>query len=272
MFQLTTTTAVKCVNANPRREFHGEESHRAIDLTFEYDASTDQLDLIAPGLCRHHYCNRAAEAGQGDFADGDRYLPNLRFPQLPTEVRWNQVKARGYRWVWDWGREEEHVNLEDAALAALSYSLREGGLTIKFTVSYNGESIEDNALYGELCGLPSTGGEVHVQLHAPVEVIPVKKGWRSGKIDEPQTVDGGGQLFVPPDDDTDDDVVHPEGTPEAALAASDLAATDLSQDPDPVPKEEWPFPESAHEDAKPTVTTKRRRRVAAAAGDAPATH
>lgn len=253
MFQLTETTACKCVNANPRREFHGEESHRAIDLTFEFDASTDALDLIAPGLCAHHYCNRAADAGQGDFADGDKHLPNLRFPQLPTEVRWNQVKSKGYRWIWDWGREAEHVDLEDAALAAVSYSLREGGVTVKFTVSYNGEQLEDNATYGELCGLPSTGDKVHIQLHAPAELVPVKKGWRSGKADVQQPTDGGGELFVKPDDDTDDDVVHPEGTPEAALAGTEGNGE---------AKEEWPFPESAHEE-QPTVTTKRRRRAAA---------
>jgi hypothetical protein len=217
MFQLPETTACRCTNANPRVEFHGEEQHRAIDLTFEVKAENTLLDAIAPGLRAHHFCNRAADAAQETLPDVAIPLPNLRFPQLPDTVKFDQPKARGFRWVWDWGREEQHVDFTDAALGSIGYTLHEGGsVEVKFTVSYNGDELADNALFGELCGLAAMG-EVHIQLFAPPELIAVKKGWRSGKADVPEKTDGGTSLpFDAPDDDTEDDVL----TPEKALAAS----------------------------------------------------
>ncbi len=227
MFQLTETTACRCSNANPRVEFHGEEQHRAIDLTFEVKGENTLLDAIAPGLRAHHYCNRALDANQQPLPDVAVPLPNLRFAQLPTSVRWDQPKARGYRWIWDWGREAQHVDLSDAAFGNVSYTLHEGGsVEVKFTVSYNGDELENNALYGELCGLAAMG-EVHIQLFAPPELVPVKKGWRSGVADMPQATDNGAPLLDeagPGDDDLDDDDTGgqlEEGTPEAALAASE---------------------------------------------------
>lgn len=220
MFQLPETTALKCTNANPRVEFHGEEQHRAIDLTFEAKGENTLLDAIAPGLRSHHYCNRALDAKQEPLPDVVVPLPNLRFAQLPTSIRWDQPKARGYRWIWDWGREAQHVDFSDAALGSISYTLHEGGsVDVKFTVSYNGDELADNALFGELCGLAAMG-DVHIQIFAPPELVPVKKGWRSGKADAPAQTDGGGELFDehPGDEEAEE---HPEGSPEAALAATE---------------------------------------------------
>lgn len=225
MFQLPEVTAVRCTNANPRVEFHGDEQHRAVDLTFEVKGENILLDAIAPGLRAHHYCNRALDAKQEPLPDVIVPLPNLRFTQLPTSIRWDHPKSRGFRWIWDWGREAQHVDFTDAALGSLSYTLHEGGsVEVKFTVSYNGDELADNALFGELCGLAAMG-EVHIQLLAPPELVPVKKGWRSGKADTPAATDGGAPLLEtgPGDDDADEDDTgdHPEGTPESALAATE---------------------------------------------------
>jgi hypothetical protein len=243
MFQLPETTPCRCTNANPRVEFHGEEQHRAIDLTFEVKGENTLLDAIAPGLRAHHYCNRAADAQQQALPDVAIPLPNLRFPQLPETVRWDQPKARGYRWIWDWGRDEQHVDFSDAALGALSYTLHEGGsVEVKFSVSYNGDELADNALFGELCGLAAMG-EVHIQLFAPPELVPVKKGWRSGVADAPASSDNGAPLLEPGpgDDDRDDDDAgqgpvdgFAEGSPEAALL--DSVQNEGEADPFPASK------------------------------------
>jgi hypothetical protein len=219
-FQLPETTAVRCTNANPRTELHGKDDDgkekrvRAIDLTFEYTTENTVLDEIAPGLRAHFYRNMAADAAQETLPDIVIPLPNIRFSQLKTEdIKWDQPKSRGYRWIWDWGREERHVDFTDCAMGGLSLTLHEGGsVDVKFTVSYNGEELNDNEVYGELSGL-ATMGDVHIQLFAPAELLPVKKGWRSGVADAPVTQDGGGELFEEP--------LHPEGlTPEDALAAT----------------------------------------------------
>jgi hypothetical protein len=234
MFQLPETTAVRCVNANPRTEMHGKDENgnekrvRAIDLTFQYTTENTVLDDIEPGLRAHFYRNKAADASQESLPNVVIPLPNIRFPQLKTEdVRWEQPKARGFRWTWDWGREAQHVDLTDVAMGGLTITLHEGGTTdVKFSISYNGDELENNTLYGELCGL-ATMGEVHIQLFAPPELVPVKKGWRSGHPDAPPPTDNGAPLLEgkgPGDDDLDDDDTGgqlEEGTPEAALAASE---------------------------------------------------
>lgn len=237
MFQLPDVTACTCTNANPRTEHHGDELHRAIDLTFTVTGENTLLDAIAPGLRAHHFRNAAADASQESLPDVAVPLPNLRFAQLPTDnIRWNLVKARGYRWIWDWGREAQHVDFSDAALASLSYTLHEGGsVDVKFTVSYNGDELGDNTLFGELCGL-SAMGEVHIQLLAPATLLPVKKGWRSGKPDTPQT-DGGGELFDQEHAGEEEHEEHPEGdgfaegSPEAALL--DSVQPEPEPEPDP---------------------------------------
>lgn len=235
-FQLPELTECTCTNANPRTEMHGEERVRALDLTFKLVGENTLLDRIAPGLREHHYRNKAADASQETLPDVVIPLPNLRFPQLPADIKWDQWKVRGYRWIWDWGRDAQHVDFTDAVLASLSYSMQEGGsVEVKFTVSYNGDELADNERYGELCGLAAMG-KVHIQLLAPAELVPVKKGWRSGKADAP--TDGGAPLLEgkgPGDDDLDEDDTgeqHPEGgfaegSPEAALLDS------VQQEPDP---------------------------------------
>lgn len=219
-FELPDLTECVCTNANPRTELHGEERVRALDLTFKLTGENTLLDAIAPGLRAHHYRNAAADAQQQPLPNVAIPLPNLRFPQLPADVRWDQPKVRGYRWIWDWGRDAQHVDFTDAVLASLSYSMQEGGsVEVKFTVSYNGDELADNERYGELCGLAAMG-KVHIQLLAPAELVPVKKGWRSGKADAPPQTDNGAPLLDregPGDDDLDDDDTgeqHPTGSGE----------------------------------------------------------
>ena len=227
-FELPETTAVRCTNANPRTEIHGKDENgdpkrvRAIDLTFTYNAENTILDTIAPGLREHFFHNKAADAAQESLDNVLVPLPNIRFPQLKTDdIKWDQDKARGFRWVWDWGREEQHVDFSDVAMGAISFTIIEGGSTeVKFSVSYNGDELEDNTLYGELCGM-ATMGDVHIQLFAPAELVPVKKGYRAGRPDTPVT-DNGAPLLegaangpeFKGSGDTEDDVL----TPEKALA------------------------------------------------------
>ena len=82
-FQLIDPTKVTIVNANPRRELHGEEKVRAIDIAFVITGSNDLLDLLEQGLREHHFCNKAAQAGQAGLPDIAIPLPNIRHPQLP---------------------------------------------------------------------------------------------------------------------------------------------------------------------------------------------
>lgn len=190
-FQLATPTSLVITNANPRRELHGDEKVRAIDITFSLAGENTLLDLIEPGLREHHYCNHALKAGQETLPDVIIPLPNLRFPKLPLAYNYaGKEKWRGYRFVWDYGIDDAHVDFTDVVLAGLHYDLNEGGsVTIKGTIQYNGEELQDNDVYGELSGLASEG-EISAMLLAPATLIPVKKGYRAGKPDTPATPEG----------------------------------------------------------------------------------
>lgn len=159
-FELAEPTSVTITNANPRRELHGEEKVRAIDLSFTLTGENTLLDLIEKGLREHHYCNNALKDGQDEIPGIDIPLPNLRHPQLPLSYHYGKgLKWRGYRFIWDWGMDEHHVDFTDAVLSGLQYELSEGGsVTIKCTISYNGDDLNDNDLFGELSGLAAEGG------------------------------------------------------------------------------------------------------------------
>lgn len=239
MFQLTEVAKVVCTNANPRRELHGKELVRAIDLTFNIQGDNTLLDLIEPGLRARFFHSKALDARQETVEGIEVPLPDLRHPNLPTEsIAYEQKKCRGYRWIWDWGIEGDHVDFTDCAIGSLKIvKIKQGGsCALAFTVSYNGEELNDNALYGELSGLASEG-EVYIKLLAPPELMPVKKGaYRAGKPDTPQTPAGGdgqGELGEGDDDQQDgdseggaDDAYGGEpdaldpATPEGALANS----------------------------------------------------
>lgn len=185
-FQIEKPTPLTITNANPRRELHGTEKVRAIDIAFSLTGENTLLDLIEPGLREHHYCNNALKSGQETLPDVVIPLPNLRHPRLPTAYHYAKgEKWRGYRFVWDWGTEENHVDFTDVVLANLHYELSEGGsVTIMGTIQYNGEELENNDVYGELSGLASEG-EISAMLLAPAELLPAKKGYRAGKPDTP---------------------------------------------------------------------------------------
>lgn len=184
MFELTALTKVTITNANPRRELHGEEKVRAIDLTFAITGENMLLDLIRPGLREHHYCNHALKAGQESLPDVIVPLPNLRYPELPLNYAYQKgVKLRGYRFIWDWGVDDTHIDFSDVVLSGLQYELSEGGsVKIQGTIQYNGDELQDNDVYGELSGLASEG-DIFIKLLAPGEAMPAKKGYRAGKPD-----------------------------------------------------------------------------------------
>lgn len=218
-FELAEPTSVTITNANPRRELHGEEKVRAIDLSFTLKGENTLLDLIEPGLRQHHYCNKAAKDGQEEIPGIIIPLPNLRHPQLPQLYHYGKgQKWRGYRFIWDWGLDESHVDFTDAVLSGLQYELSEGGsVTIKGTISYNGEELENNDLFGELSGLAAEG-EISITLLAPAELVQAKKGYRAGRPDTPPTTAGSDdqlELDSGSDEDASDDA---ELTPEQALA------------------------------------------------------
>ncbi|MGJ3704599.1 hypothetical protein [Variovorax sp. AFSI2.2] len=199
-FQLEKPTQIAITNANPRRELHGEEKVRAIDIAFSLTGENTLLDMIEPGLREHHYCNNALKAGQELLPGVAIPLPNLRHSKLPTSYHYAKgEKWRGYRFIWDWGTDDAHVDFTDVVLANLHYEVSEGGsVTIMGTIQYNGEELQDNDVYGELSGLASEG-EISVTLLAPAELIPVKKGYRAGKPDTPTAPDADGSAAPGPD-------------------------------------------------------------------------
>ena len=189
MFQLTEATEVNIINANPRREMHGEEKVRAIDLAFNLTGDNSLLDLIQDGLRKHHFCNRAADAQQDSLLPDEMvHLPNIRHPNLPTVYHYQKgVKLRGYRFIWDYGTQEDYVDFSDAVLANLQYEIFEGGsVEVKGTIQYNGEELQDNILYGELSGLASEE-PIYIKLLAPATAQVAKKGYRAGKPDTQAT-------------------------------------------------------------------------------------
>lgn len=252
MFQLETVTEVTFTNANLRAEFHGEEHVQAIDLSVSIEGGNELLDLIQPGLLVHHYTNRAATQGQDQLPEMIAALPNLRHPKLPTVYRYGKdEKPRGYRLEIDHGLGDRNLVLEDCVRGSLSYEIFEGGsVRVDTVLQYNGERLTDNAFLGRLASLP-TQGQAHILLQAPAELVLVKgKGWRSGKADAPAQTDGGGELFdgaePGPGHNDQDDIgegeEHPEGSPEAALAATESPSDVIPADADAA----WPFPQSAH--------------------------
>jgi hypothetical protein len=218
-FQLVDVTKITITNANPRREFHGDERVRAIDLAFALSGENTLLDLIEPGLREHHFCNKALKAGQEVLPEVVIPLPNLRFPRLPLAYNFAKgEKWRGYRLVRDFGLEEEAFDFTDVVLANLHYEITEGGsVTIFGTIQYNGDELADNDLYGLLSGLASEG-DIHVKLLAPAELVSAKKGYRAGKPDTPVGTSDPAQQELQQEGDGDD--LDPE-SPEGALAATE---------------------------------------------------
>lgn len=212
-FELSETTAVVVTNVNPRRELHGEESVRAIDISCVLTTDNTILDELQEGLRAHHFCNRAAEAQQAELPDVLQVLPNLRFPQLPALYPFNKgVKLRGFTLIRDFGVDEEHIRLDDVVLSSISYEIFEGGtVKLKFTIQYNGDELQDNEVFGELSSLASDG-EIFIKLLKPAELKVAKKGYRAGKPDT-QTA---------PEKNKDQLELGDGQTPEAALMLAAL--------------------------------------------------
>jgi hypothetical protein len=217
-FQLEQVTPVQFSNANVRRELHGEEHVRAVDIAHRMKGENTLLDLIEPGLREHHFCNKALTAGQETLPDVVIPLPNLRHPNLPTKIQYaHKQKLRGYRWVLDFGvGGESNLDFTDCVLTGIWYELFEGGsVEIGWTIQYNGDELTDDGTYGRLAGL-ATMGEGHVQVIAPPTLTLVKgKGYRSGRPDTPQPAGDGDDLLT----GDGDEELDPE-SPEGALAAS----------------------------------------------------
>jgi hypothetical protein len=213
-FQLEEVTHVAFTHVNVRRELHGEEHVRAVDIAMTMKGENTLLDLIEPGLREHHYCNKSLDAGQEPLPEVLIPLPNLRHANLPTKIDYaKKQRWRGYRFVIDYGLGgSSNVDFTDCVLASMWYELSEGGsVTIGWTIQYNGDELTDDAVHGRMAGL-ATEGEGHVQIIAPPLLQLVKKGWRSGKPDTPQSEGDGEDMFE--EDDAGDEE---EDTPEKAM-------------------------------------------------------
>lgn len=227
-FELQEATKVAITKTNPRTELHGDERVRAIDICFKLEGDNTLLDLIQPGLREHHFHSKALDAQQESLPDMLVPLPDLRFPNLPRGYAYtlgSTGKLRGYRFIWDWGIEEGHVDFSDVALSKLTYEIEEdpARCTIYGTIQYNGDELSDNELYGELSGM-GTDGTAYIRLIAPGELLPAKRGYRAGHPDTaPKAAVEGQQELGEAEEDEDPD---PEGdeldpsTPEGALAAT----------------------------------------------------
>lgn len=224
-FELAESTAVTITNANPRRELHGDEKVRAIDISFQLTGENILLDLLEPGLREHHYFNKAVKDGQVALPGVLIPLPNLRHPLLPTSFEYaRKQRWRGYRFIWDWGIDGARVDFSDAVLTGLHYDLFEGGsVTIKGKVQYNGDELLDNDLFGELSGLAAEG-EIYIKLLAPAELLQAKKGYRAGRPDTPASQPDNAdqqELEVGGEEEPPTDPNHPVNqTPEDAFAAA----------------------------------------------------
>lgn len=220
-FELQSVTPVAFTHANVRRELHGEEHVRAVDISMTINGENHLLDLIEPGLREHHFCNKAMTAGQETLPDVVIPLPNLRFERLPTKFQYaHKQKWRGYRFVLDFGLGgDSNLDFSDCVVTSVWYELNEGGsVTIGWTVQYNGDELTDDGTYGRLAGL-ATVGEGHVQIIAPPMLTLVKgKGYRSGKPDTPAgDADGdSGDVFG---GEGGEEGLDPE-SPEGAFAAA----------------------------------------------------
>jgi hypothetical protein len=247
MFGIETVTEVTCTNSNPRRELHGPNPTRAIDISIKFQKPNEFLDVIEPGLRDHHYHNAAvAKSGQTPaLAPELMPAPDLRFPKLNRRHQYGASgeRVKGYTFVVDYGLGDERSNitLQDCAVPPIHYTTNtEGNTEYEATIQYNGEQLEDDATYGRLSGL-ATKGKIHVRLLPPAEAVVVKnKGWRSGKADVPPATDTGAPLLEraegPGDDDHDDDDTgdqHPEG--EFAEGSPEQALLDSATKPEPDP-------------------------------------
>lgn len=212
-FQLTEVTKVTIRKTNTRTELHGEERVRAIDIAFALTGENTLLDMIEPGLREHHFCNKSLTAGQENLPGVVIPLPNLRFPRLPLTYDFAKgEKWRGFRFMRDYGLDDKRWDFTDAVLSNLHYELSEGGsVKVLGTVSYNGDELQDNQVYGELSGLASEG-EIYIKMIAPPELFPAKKGYRAGKPDTP-----AGTVKDESQGSLDEECLEDGDTPEKAL-------------------------------------------------------
>jgi len=250
MFQLPDVTEVTCTSAHTRQEMHGPEKHDAIDLIFALRKPNDFLSTMEDGLRDHHYYNEAvAKSGQEPgLAPELMPAPDLRFPMVNRDhVYRPNERPRGYTFILDYGLGDERSNivLQDCVLAPVHYTTNPDVIVdfTKIRVQYNGSLLEDDRILSRLVRLPAKP-IVHIKLIAPEKLVLVKgKGWRSGHPDrKEEPTDGGAPLLEGEQQDghvgdadafqsgEDDDVVHPDGSPEAALANAERQAQEQQQD------------------------------------------
>lgn len=240
-FELKKLTEVEFFHVNVRPEFHGEESARAADIGIRVKGENTLLDLVKPGLREHHFCDRSTAPGQVPLPLTS--LPNIRHPELATKYAF----AKGERWKgYSFNAPVASLAFEDCAIAAMQYEFYEGGsCVIQFLLQYNGDDLADDGIYGRTAGLATMGkGKVRITAGQvqPITEKGFHSGHSTGEAPAPGGQAGAGAEFQTDlAADTESDVVHAEGSPEAALAGA------VAQAEHP---EGWPFPNSAHQERK----------------------
>lgn len=224
-FELPEPTQVEITKVNVRTELHGEERVLAVDIRCRLKGENTILDLIKPGLREHYYFNKALKDGQVGLPDVIIPLPNLKHPELPTEgiafEHGPKGRSRGYRLVRDYGTDEHRWDFSDVVVASMQLKeLLEGGSAIiEWTLQYNGDELGDEATLNSIVRL-GVDGHMHMKLLAPPELAPVKKGYRAGKADTPQTKAGDdGQGELGGEGEGEEQELDPE-SPEGRLAAT----------------------------------------------------
>lgn len=128
MLQLTKQSA-KLVNWNPKPELHGQDPQPAGDVTFEFNAaSEDVLPMFSPmlrGLLFHR--NGAV---QHDLADETAHAPDLRFPNMPGPFAWSMQLEAATLTIHIDDREETAIALNAAVKRPVNITPMQGGTVV----------------------------------------------------------------------------------------------------------------------------------------------
>lgn len=176
-FAFRHPTVVLLKHVNHRKQFHGDDTVQAIDLTMFLDLPNTFLDQIQPELREALYFNADGDNGQEDVPGIPATLPNLRFPKLNGGVFTVMSKKdvfAGYEVTVEYGLGDDLSNMAfDCCKVKLQrIEVKEGG-TVRptFQVSYAGDRADGETI-GKL--IEQEGGEITITLIPPAVEVPAE--------------------------------------------------------------------------------------------------
>ena len=112
-------------SVNPRAECHGEDKALGADIKLEIKCSNDLLSEIHPSQKSSFF---RKDDTQGDLlADEPGHLPQLRYPQIKSPIKWDWDSA-GYTFHVHLGvTGQADIRLPDCKLSRLTFAPIEGG-------------------------------------------------------------------------------------------------------------------------------------------------